>query len=87
MKCHLKEWLYGPNNQWLKPPKVKEKKKERIIIEAPPVTCECGVKANYVLVPSELEIGHWCGHMVDYDEVGYCCGKHEIELFLFNDMI
>ena len=24
--------------------------------------------------------------MVDYDEVGYCCGKHEIELFLFNDL-
>jgi hypothetical protein len=43
--------------------------------------CECGVKANYDLVPLELGIGHWCGHMVDYDEVGYCCGKYEIIFF------
>jgi len=52
------------------------KRKRRI--GAPPVMCEYGVKANYGLVPLELGIGHWCGHMVDYDEVGYCCGKHEI---------
>jgi hypothetical protein len=77
MKCHFREWLYGPKNHWPEP-KAKEKKKERIIIEAPPVMCECGVKANYGLVPLELGIGHWCGHMVDYDEVNYCCGKHEI---------
>ncbi|XP_066352108.1 uncharacterized protein [Miscanthus floridulus] len=30
--------------------------------------CECGVNASYGLVPSELEVGHYCGHMVDYDE-------------------
>ena len=59
----------------------KENKKDRIIIESPPVLCECGVKANYGLVPSELGIGHWCGHMVDYDEVGYYCGKHETKIF------
>jgi hypothetical protein len=46
-----------------------EKKKERIIIPAPLVLCKCGVKAHYGLVPSERGIGHWCGHMVDYDEV------------------
>jgi hypothetical protein len=45
--------------------------------------CECGVKANYGLVPSELGIGHYCIHMVDYDEVGYCCEKHEIVFFSF----
>jgi hypothetical protein len=45
--------------------------------------CECGVKANYSLVPSELGMGHYCGYMIDYDEVGYCCGKHEIILFSF----
>jgi hypothetical protein len=73
-KCRFKEWLYGPKNQWPEPPKTKEKKKERVIFEAHPVMCECGVKAHYGLVPSELGIGHWCGHMVDYDEVGYCCG-------------
>ena len=69
-----------------RPPKAKEKKKERVISKAPPVMCECGVKANYGLVPSELEIGHWCGHMVDYDEVGYCCGKHEIIFCLCKDL-
>jgi hypothetical protein len=36
---------------------------------------------NYGLVPSELGIGHYYGHMVDCDEVGYCCGKHEIIFF------
>ena len=71
-KCHFKEWLYGPKNQWPEePPKAKQKKKERLIYEAPPVKCECGVKSNYGLVPSELRICHYCGHMVDYDEVGY----------------
>jgi hypothetical protein len=80
-KCRFKEWLYGLKNQWPKPPKTKEKKKERVIFKAPPVMCECGVKANYGLVPSELGIGHWCGHMVDYDEVGHSCGKHEIVFF------
>ena len=43
-------------------------------MEAPPIKCECGVKANYGIVPLELGIGHWCGHMVEYDEVGYFCG-------------
>ena len=56
----------------------KEKKKERVIFKALPVMYECGVKANYGLVPLELGICHCCGHMVDYDEIGYCCAKHEI---------
>ena len=72
-KCRIKEWLYGSKNQWPEePPKVKEKKKERVIYKAP-VMCEYGVKSNYGLVPSELGIGHYCGHMIDYDEVGYWC--------------
>ena len=45
--------------------------------------CECGVKSNYGLVPSELGICHYCGHMVDYDEVDYCCVKYEIVFFSF----
>ena len=57
--------------------------RQRITIEEPPVMCECGVKANYDLVPSEHGIGHWCGHMVDYDEVGYFLGKHEIVFCFF----
>jgi hypothetical protein len=82
-KCHFKEWLYGPKNQWPEPPKAKEKKKkkQKLIYREPPVVCECGVKSNYG-IPSELGIGHCYSHMVDYDEVGYCCGKHEI-LFVF----
>ena len=59
--------MFGPKNQWPEEPrKVKEKKKERVIYKAPPVMCECGVKSNYGLVPLELGIGHYCGHMVDY---------------------
>ena len=69
-KYRFKEWLYGHKNQWLEEPrKVKKKKKERVIYKAPPVMCECGVKFNYGLVHSKLGIGHYCGHMVDYDEV------------------
>ena len=83
-KCRFKEWLYGPKNQWPEEPRrVKEKKKERVIYKAPPVMCECGVKSNYGLVPSELGIGHYCGHMIEYDEVRYFSGKHEIVFCLF----
>ena len=57
-----------------------EKKKERLIYKAPPIKCEYGVKSNYGLVPSELGIGHYCGHMVDYGEVDYFYGKYN---FLF----
>ena len=67
-KCRFKEWLYGPKNQCPEePPKAKEKKKERLIFKAPSVMCECSVKSNYGLVHSKLRIGHYCGHMVDYD--------------------
>ena len=63
--------------------KGKEKKKERLIYKAPLVKCECGVKFNYGLVLSEFEIGNYCGHMVDYNEVGYFCDKHEIVFCFF----
>ena len=33
-----------------------------------PVLCKCGIEAKYGLVPSELGVGYFCGHMVDYDE-------------------
>ena len=67
-KCDSMEWLYGPMFHW---PEAKAKEKKRIITLAPPVLCKCGVEAHYGLVPSEHVIGHWCDHMVDYDEVGY----------------
>jgi hypothetical protein len=34
-----------------------------------PVLCKCGIEAKYGLVPFELSVGYFCGHMVDYDEV------------------
>ena len=84
VKCRFKEWLYGPKNPWPKEPsKAKQKKKERLIYKAPPVNCECGVKSNYGLIPSELGIGHYCGHMVNYNEVGYFCGNHKIVFVSF----
>ena len=83
-KYCFKEWLYGPKNrQTEEPRRVKEKKKEWVIYKAPPVMYECGVKSNYGLVPSELGIGHYCGHMVEYDEIHYFCGKHKIVFCLF----
>ena len=79
----FKEWLYGSKNQWPEePPKAKQKKKERLIYKAPIVKYECGVKSNYGIVLSELRICHYYGHMVDYDEVDYFCGKHKI-IFCF----
>ena len=82
-KCRFKEWLYGPKNKWPEePPKAKQKKK-RLIYKAPPVKCECSVKSNYGLVPSELRIGHYCSYMIVYDEVGYFCGNLEIVFYFF----
>ena len=53
-------------------PEEKKKKNDRIITAAPPVKCKCGVEASYGLVPSELGVGYFCGHMVDYDVVSSC---------------
>lgn len=35
------------------------------------VLCKYGVEAHYGLVHFKLGIGHWCGHMVEYDEIDY----------------
>jgi hypothetical protein len=57
---------------------VKEKKKNQWAEELKfdPVLCKCGIEVKYGLVLSELGVGYFCGHMVDYDEVG-------IYLFIF----
>jgi hypothetical protein len=62
--------LYGPLSHWPEP-EVKEKKKNQWAEELKfdPVLCKCGIEAKYGLVPSELGVGYFCGHMVDYDEV------------------
>jgi hypothetical protein len=69
-KCHSIEWLYGPMSHW---PELEAKEKENEWAEElkfDPVLCKCGIEAKYGLVPSELGVGYFCGHMVDYDEVG-----------------
>jgi hypothetical protein len=54
-RARVKEMRY---NQWAK---------EEVKFD--PVLCKCGIEAKYGLVPSELGVGYFCGHMVDYDEV------------------
>jgi hypothetical protein len=50
--------------------KGKEKNEWAEELKFDPVLCKCGIKAKYGLVPSELGVGYFCGHMVDYEEVG-----------------
>jgi hypothetical protein len=56
---------------WLEP-EAKEKKKNEWVEELKfdPVLCKCGIEVKYGLVPSELGVSYFCGHMVDYNEVG-----------------
>ena len=49
--------------------KGKEKNEWAEELKFDPVLCKCGIEAKYELVPSELGVGYFCGHMVDYDEV------------------
>jgi hypothetical protein len=49
--------------------KGKEKNQWAEELKFDPVLCKCGIEAKYGLVPSELGVGYFCGHMVDYDEV------------------
>jgi hypothetical protein len=50
--------------------KGKEKNQWAEELKFDPVLYKCGNEAKYGLVPSELGVGYFCGHMVDYDEVG-----------------
>lgn len=64
--------MYGPLSHWPEP-EVKEKRYNQWAeeeIKFDPVLCKCGIEAKYGLVPSKLGVGYFCGHMVDYDEVG-----------------
>jgi hypothetical protein len=60
--------LYGPKSHWSEPEE-KEKKEEW---KSDLVLYRCGVEAKYGLVLSELGVGYFCGHMVNYEEVGIC---------------
>jgi hypothetical protein len=63
--------LYGPKSHCLDLDE-KEEKKE---CKSDHVLCICGVKVKYGLVPSDLGVGYFCGHMVDYEEVGIFTNK------------
>jgi hypothetical protein len=39
-------------------------------LKCDPSLYRCGIEAKYGLVPSEFGVGYFCGHMVDYSEVG-----------------
>jgi hypothetical protein len=71
--------LYGPLSHWPET-EAKEKKKNEWTEELnfDPVLCKCGIEAKYGLVPSELGVGYFCGHMVDYDEVVFIYCLHQL---------
>jgi hypothetical protein len=50
--------------------KGKEKNEWAQELKFDPILCKRGIEAKYGLVPSELGVGYFCGHMVDYEEVG-----------------
>ena len=49
--------------------KGKEKKEWAEELKSDLVLCKYGIEDKYGFVPSELGVGYFCGHMVDYDEV------------------
>ncbi|CAN6335930.1 unnamed protein product [Urochloa humidicola] len=82
--CDFSEYVYGPKSYW--PETVEKKGKEKVRIIAPDTKCLCGVVANHGLVPSELGIGNYCGHMVGDDLRTRKCDweffydKHEVDV-------
>jgi hypothetical protein len=78
-KCNFREWLYGPWSHWPEL-QAKEKKKNEWAdeLKSNPVLCKCGIEAKYGLVPSELGVVYFCGHMVDYDEAGISFLLHQL---------
>jgi hypothetical protein len=70
---YFREWLYGPRSHWPEPEAKEKKKNERAEeCKSNPVLCKCCVETKYGLVPSELDVGYFCGHMVDYKGVDIC---------------
>jgi hypothetical protein len=65
--------LYEPRSHWSEA-EAKEKKKNvwAEVCKSDPELYKCGVEAKYGLVPSELGVGYFCEHMVDYDEFDIC---------------
>ncbi|CAO2038187.1 unnamed protein product [Urochloa humidicola] len=61
--CDFSEYVYGPKSYWPEETTEKEKQSE-VIIPSMEKKCRFGVVANHGLVPSELGIGYYCGHML-----------------------
>lgn len=45
------------------------KRPKRSIYRSSLVLCKYGDEVHWGLVSSKLEVGHWCGHMIDCDQV------------------
>jgi len=59
--------VYGPKSYWPEP--TEKEKQDEVIMPSTEMKCRCGVLANYGLIPSELGIGYYCGHMLGDDFV------------------
>jgi hypothetical protein len=71
--CHFSEYDYGPKSYWLESYGKEKGKEKEEDFHAPERKCDCGVVASNGLVPSELGIGYYCGHMVGDDLVSFIC--------------
>jgi hypothetical protein len=69
--CDFSEYDYGPKSYWPESYGKEKGKEKEVHIQAPERKCRCGVRANHGLVPSELGIGYYCGHMLG-DELVSC---------------
>jgi hypothetical protein len=47
-------------------------------LKSNPVLYKCCIEAKYGLVPSKFGVGYFCGHTVDYDEVGIYFCLHQL---------
>jgi hypothetical protein len=62
--------LYGHRSHWHEIEAKEKKKQWTEELKSDPVLCKNDIEAKYGLVSSEFGVGYFCGHMVDYDEVG-----------------
>ena len=57
------------------------KGEEKVVVEST-VLGTCRVPTNYCLVPSELGVGHYRGHMVGHDEVSHVYNPFKVSMLL-----
>ncbi|XP_062185874.1 uncharacterized protein LOC133889361 [Phragmites australis] len=74
--CGFRDPLYGPDGQW-KDEEKDEMKEKRVIEPCAPRKCPCDVNANHGIVPSELGVGYYCGHVIGNDMRTWKCSWEE----------